>query len=289
MEWLNFAATDKTKKHMKSNEILEKLIGQTKDLHTCLVLLRNEQGTIHELDRDSIRHQLRAMYTLSAQLTGSAMEPVQSKTEFAQVQLEEPEMHVEIIEESNILQSAINEVLEAVAEPIEPESVSASPIEVEPVEPQSEPMTAESTVLAGFENANQTVQTTVVEQAPQKIQNADSEAGKSLADRFAPSETFGDMIQRNQPVQRVSDKLRSTSLSDLHESIGINERFAFINQLFKGDQAKYFEAINRLNESHSQDEALSYLNQEVLPKMAWKNPPSAWKEFVDLISRRYQA
>lgn len=274
---------------MKSNEILETLIGQTEDLHTCLVLLRNEQGTIHELDRDSVRHQLRALYALSAHLTAGAMESMQPpQPEIRKVQQYEPEMHVEIIEEGNGLESAIKAVLEERVEVVETED---APLKME-VEQPSLPTVSwpdEPAIHAGLEIPLPAEEVTSVEQEFRNSETSSIDSGKSLADRFAPSETIGDMIQRNQPVQRVADKLRSTSLSDLHESIGINERFAFINQLFKGDQVRYFEAINRLNESHSQDEALSYLNQEVLPKMAWKNPPSAWKEFVDLISRRYQA
>lgn len=273
---------------MNSNEILEKLITETHDLHNFLVSLRKEKGTFHELDRDSVRHRLRGIYDLSTHLIETPVESRQSVDEVREVQAEEPEMHVEIMQENHTLQTAINAVLEAVAEPTTLEFRTHSPAEMELAETPPAILAEDPALRPRIENASHTLQTTVTETPTQKTQTADSDTGKSIADRFTPSKTVGDMIQQNQPIQRVSDKLRSKSLSDLHESIGINERFSFINQLFKGDQVRYFEAISKLNELQSMEEALGYLNQELLPLMAWKNPPTVWKEFVDLVSRRYQ-
>lgn len=296
---------------MKPNEILEKLIVQTKSLHGTLVSMRNSEGVFHELDQDSIRHQLRELYTLSGQLNHPSAQKGH-ENEIGRAHIEEPEIVVEILDENSGMQTAIHAVLEenvhhtgstesSIAS-VESTSITALPEEKDVQTPQAATWPDEPAIHAGLEDVSPAAQanlsppvpppTNTPHTQPYEIGHAvhvETEPNKSVADRFTPSETVGDTILKNQPVQRVSDKLRSTPLSDLHESIGINERFAFINQLFKGDQARYFETINRLNASRSQEEALRFLNEELLAGMAWKTPPTAWKEFVELVSRRYQA
>jgi hypothetical protein len=286
---------------MNSNEILERLISRTKSLHSTLTSIRTEEGNFHELDQDSIRHQLREMYTLSRQLDQSTTGHG-NHNDNRQVELAEPVIHIATPEENSEFQTAIEAVLEEserVAEAAPAPSL-AHRLEEEETNPSPSAWPDEPAIHAGLEDTTSAAQLIVTPTPISTVQHnfnptdghvgyTETETSKSVADRFSPSETVGDIILKNQPVQRVSDRLRSTPLNDLHESIGINERFSFINQLFKGDQARYFETINRLNGSHSQEEALHFLNQELLPGMAWKTPPAVWKDFVELVSRRYQA
>ncbi|MFM9008465.1 MAG: hypothetical protein ACKORE_07790, partial [Bacteroidota bacterium] len=107
------------------------------------------------------------------------------------------------------------------------------------------------------------------------------------ADRFHAEESLGEKILKEQPARTLSDSLRDRTLSDLHQSIGVNERFSFINGLFKGDQLKYFGAIDELNACTSVEAAMQYIQQDMRAAMGWKKDPPALADFVDLVRRRF--
>jgi hypothetical protein len=107
------------------------------------------------------------------------------------------------------------------------------------------------------------------------------------AERFHAEETLGDKIVKEHPSRTLSDTLRDRTLSDLHQSIGVNERFGFINGLFKGDQLKYFAAIDELNACTTAEAALNYIQQDIRAAMGWKKDPPALADFIDLVRRRF--
>ena len=107
------------------------------------------------------------------------------------------------------------------------------------------------------------------------------------ADRFHAEESLGEKILKEHPARTLSDSLRERTLSDLHQSIGVNERFSFINGLFKGDQLKYFSAIDELNACTSVEAAMQFIQNDMRAAMAWKKDPPVLADFVDLVRRRF--
>ncbi|MCE2846822.1 MAG: hypothetical protein LW707_07295 [Sphingobacteriales bacterium] len=107
------------------------------------------------------------------------------------------------------------------------------------------------------------------------------------ADRFHAEESLGEKILKEHPARTLSDSLRERTLSDLHQSIGVNERFSFINGLFKGDQLKYFSAIDELNACTSVEAAMQFIQQDMRTAMGWKKDPPVLADFIDLVRRRF--
>lgn len=85
----------------------------------------------------------------------------------------------------------------------------------------------------------------------------------------------------------IGDKMRKQPINDLIHAIGINEKFLFINDLFKGDNNDYNSAISKLNSFKTFDEANVYINDFLKSKFHWKMKNSTEKKFLVLIERRY--
>ncbi len=57
----------------------------------------------------------------------------------------------------------------------------------------------------------------------------------------------------------VAERLRRTPIEDLRKAIGLNQKFQFINDLFKGDSTRYNLLIDEVNSAPSLDDALALL------------------------------
>lgn len=69
--------------------------------------------------------------------------------------------------------------------------------------------------------------------------------------------------------------------------INFNQRYAFVNRLFDGDEAAYGKAINDLSESKGYIEALTYVNLNLRYDYKWRDDDPTVKEFLDIIKHTF--
>jgi hypothetical protein len=115
------------------------------------------------------------------------------------------------------------------------------------------------------------------------------EEQSTVASKYSAQETIGQKINRDQPVKTLSDTLQHTHLADLKLSIGINERFAFINELFAGDQQLYHQSIEHLNSMQVYEEARKLLHEELKQQLGWQTGSERFRQFDELVKRRFHA
>lgn len=85
-------------------------------------------------------------------------------------------------------------------------------------------------------------------------------------------------------VQTLTD---STAVRDLKKAIGINDRFVFINELFRGDEVMYERSIKTINNFSIYPEAQYWIERELKIKLGWDNNRPSVQEFYALVKRRF--
>lgn len=86
----------------------------------------------------------------------------------------------------------------------------------------------------------------------------------------------------------VGHKLNEgSSIKDLKKAIGINDRFVFINELFRGDEVMYERSIKTINNFSIYPEAQYWMERELKIKLGWDNDRPATQEFYALVKRRF--
>jgi hypothetical protein len=86
----------------------------------------------------------------------------------------------------------------------------------------------------------------------------------------------------------VAHKLNEgSSIKDLKKAIGINDRFVFINELFRGDEVMYERSIKTINNFSIYPEAQYWMERELKIKLGWDNDRPATQEFYSLVKRRF--
>jgi hypothetical protein len=162
---------------------------------------------------------------------------------------------------------------------IKKEEVSSTPVEV----PAPHEHISMDKLMADI--SNQKPQENIVKKGSSDLHEM-YEASATLANQFEEHETLGDRIATKNTVSTVSEKINRNPVKDLRVSIGLNEKFQFINQLFSGDSGKYNFSIEYLNNCGSNEVAQEYL-RNISTQYNWEEHAASATVFVDLVERRY--
>ncbi len=90
-----------------------------------------------------------------------------------------------------------------------------------------------------------------------------------------------------QSTTELSDRLQESPIKDLRKAIGINDRFLFINELFRGDEAMYERSIKTINSFNIFAEAEYWISRELKTKLGWNIDHPAVDQFDNLVRRRF--
>lgn len=124
---------------------------------------------------------------------------------------------------------------------------------------------------------------------PQNKPAADAPTGirKELNELIAKSTpSLNDALRSNGKVE-LADRLGGMGVKNLNEAIGINDKFQFIQELFRSDKAMYERSIKTINESTSLPEAEYWIERELKIKLGWEESDPLVKQFYTLVRKRF--
>ena len=85
----------------------------------------------------------------------------------------------------------------------------------------------------------------------------------------------------------LGDTLTEAPIRDLKKAIGVNDRFLYINELFRGDESMYERSIKTINGFSILPEAEYWIQRELKVKLGWSDANETVKEFTQLVKRRF--
>jgi hypothetical protein len=98
-------------------------------------------------------------------------------------------------------------------------------------------------------------------------------------------ETLNDRLKEDK--KELAHKLKDTPIKDLRKAIGVNDRFVFVNELFRGDETMYERSIKTINGFHILPEAEYWINRELKVKLGWDDYKDSVQHFYHLVRRRF--
>jgi hypothetical protein len=113
------------------------------------------------------------------------------------------------------------------------------------------------------------------QQKPRELNDVIGSNGSSLNDRLKSN------------VLELKSALNDTPVRDLKKAIGVNDRFVFISQLFRGDEAMYERSLKTINSFRILPEAEYWMERELKVKLGWDETRDATKQFYQLVRRRF--
>lgn len=162
----------------------------------------------------------------------------------------------------------------------EPEEIAPLPVN-RPAEVYAQPETQDQ---KGFSEPSSDWLHTLMQEIPTLAHQKDikelnevisQQNGASLNDKLKQSSTELAEILTREPVR------------DLKKAIGINDRFVFVNELFRGDEVMYERSIKTINSFNILQEAEFWMERELKLKLAWDDSKDTVRHFCQLVRRRF--
>lgn len=113
------------------------------------------------------------------------------------------------------------------------------------------------------------------QEKPRELNDVIGNNGASLNDRLR-----SDRLE-------LKAALNDTPVRDLKKAIGINDRFVFISQLFRGDEVMYERSLKTINSFRILPEAEYWMERELKVKLGWDESRETTKHFYQLVRRRF--
>lgn len=128
---------------------------------------------------------------------------------------------------------------------------------------------------------------------------AEPEMAEPVAIRYRnPAETFEFNTLLGRQTENLNDKLKEertevahalqdAPIRDLKKAIGLNDRFLFVNELFRGDESMYERSLKTINAFNIYPEAEYWIQRELKVKLSWPDQSDAAQLFNQLVKRRF--
>lgn len=88
-------------------------------------------------------------------------------------------------------------------------------------------------------------------------------------------------------IADLRSALNDAPIRDLKKAIGVNDRYVFVNQLFRGDEAMYERSIKTINGFRILPEAEYWMERELKVKLGWDENREITRHFYQLVKRRF--
>jgi hypothetical protein len=98
-------------------------------------------------------------------------------------------------------------------------------------------------------------------------------------------ESLNDRLKEER--SEVAHAIKESPIKDLRKGIGINDRFVFVKELFRGDDAMYERSIKTINGFNIHSEAEYWIARELKHKLGWEDTNETVKHFYQLVRRRF--
>ncbi len=122
---------------------------------------------------------------------------------------------------------------------------------------------------------------------PKKTDNEKSSRKKAdtVADRYYDSHNhINESLANKRKGGDITSRLQNKPIINMRDSIGLNEKFLFIRELFGNNPETYNKCIDFLNNASSYQEALDYLKSN----FDWNEENKASEKFFNLVKRMHQ-
>ncbi|ASZ11152.1 hypothetical protein KTO58_19465 [Chitinophaga pendula] len=122
--------------------------------------------------------------------------------------------------------------------------------------------------------------------APEPVPATDTNLRKELHELAAQTNlSLNDKLRQSR--QELGARFADAPVKDLRQAIGINDKFLFIQELFRGDVDVYERSIKTINECQSLQEAEYWIERELKIRQGWQEDMPAVHHFYSLVKKRF--
>lgn len=214
---------------------------------------------------------------------------------------EEPETLDEVIEDAvEEVEEKVDEIVEEVEEVVEEAEENVEEVIEETIE------ATEETVEEVIEDAVEEVEEKIEEVIEEVAETIEEEVNDTI--EFIAEDLLGkpDSSEEEEKVASLDEELKDTIavdvVADLFETapkkslndklhgdiqIGLNDRIAFVKNLFDGSQEDFNRVVSQLNTFKTEKEAKKFITKMVKPDYNWSEKEEFEERFMAIVERKF--
>lgn len=289
---------------MKNKALLDEIAKHNTIIDYHLKRLKKKPEDVHELDIDLLVEKIREMYKLVHELPCGkeekqdkvivTPEPAKAPMQKIEAEPEIPTPKPPQMQADPPPPPADPPPPEPVAEKPEPEPEPELPVEEEKPSPPADNIPPETKAEARVEpeavpepEPEPEPEAKVESPPPPAPEPPADDPPKTTADLFSGTTTIADAFQAKED-NSIAANVNPKAVQDLKLAIGINDKFLFINELFKGDPGIYNEAVENLNASANAGDATEKI-ESYRQEYAWADNSEAYHRLKKITLSKFNA
>lgn len=121
------------------------------------------------------------------------------------------------------------------------------------------------------------------------VSRANGFAEGNLNERYKAERSMPTLNEKflKSEVANIATNQMSKKIESLKDSISINQRFSFINELFNGENIEYYQAIQALDKFEDAAQAKNYVTQDLANRYNWTRKEEHVNKLLRLIDRKF--
>jgi hypothetical protein len=277
-------------KNILKNQIislLEEIVEQSKTINAY-------EGQIPQIELDIVMANIRELYTAYHKLNeiNNSYTPHADQSNQSNDKDEIKEEEVPLAEQQEL---SPQEETNKATEKVPPKQEDFQELQQEEKEEIKEEITEEVKKEEGAKDAPK--EETIIPKAEvlKEKQGAQPSLGlfaeeKTIGDKFMEENekaSINEKIQKEKTDYSIGARMQESAINDLRSAIGLNEKFLFINELFKGNHDAYHATIDELNALQNKEQAFAVLEKKAAENN-WQNNKEIKTKFYHLVERRFE-
>ena len=255
---------------MEQRTHIEKIINDITELKDLLQVISQCNGNIPSILYKLAQEKAQIITQSISQLSGDQPETAAGTTEIHPI--ETAEQHDDVpAPEPNVMEPA------------------AQPVMQEPAPMVAEPDITDDRQTITEESNEESIHIETVEPAPVLEKESPLPEKREVKPISTPAQpvhsTATDNSIGGQTTARLLDDILKQRIAskDIRKAISLNDRFRFRRDLFGGDDETMNKTIDILNQLHSAEEALNYLEQH----FQWDYEKETTNDFITILEKRF--
>ena len=191
--------------------------------------------------------------------------------------LELKEIIDEVVEEKKDEEKVVHQLVEEIQEITEePKKVIEEKVAIKVEEIIEQPFDELESLMFEPEQPEMSFKNDVKDVGERKTATLEEELQDTI-----PVDEIADLFDAPAPAKSLNDKL-STNIQ-----IGLNDRIAFVKNLFDGSQEDFNRVVSQLNTYSSEKEAKKFIDKMVKPDYDWSNQEELETRFMEIVERKF--
>lgn len=127
----------------------------------------------------------------------------------------------------------------------------------------------------------------LAEKEVEQLTRTEQSNERSLHERLAREQpTLNDSLKQT-TQESLLDRHLKTRIENIRSAIPLNQKFVFINELFRGDNSAYHQALNELEQCTDFESAAQLLKDNYAKSYGWTMEGEAEEAFLEIIERKF--